>query len=270
MLKGLRQFGKELAAIGRNPKVLIPVIAVILIPVLYSALFLGAFWDPYGRLDELPVAVVNRDKGTDFNGTALHIGDDFEKKLQDNRQFDWKFVSKEEAEAGLANNAYYMAIEIPEDFSEKTTTLTTDHPTPARLTFLPNESYNFLASQIGNTAVEKMKALLNKEVTEAYAKTVFGQIEQLASGIGQASEGAGKLADGTAKAKDGALQIEQNLQKLASGSLTLQDGVDRLAGGGAQLRQGAAGLDAGAAELAAGLAQLSAAQQQLGEGAAEL
>lgn len=270
MFKGIKQFGKELAAIGRNPKVLIPVIAVIMIPVLYSALFLGAFWDPYGRLDELPVAIVNADKGAEFGGQTLHIGEDFEKQLKDNKQFDWKFVSKDEATAGLADNTYYMAIEIPEDFSEKTTTLTTDHPTQARLTFMPNESYNFLASQIGNTAVEKMKSMLNKEMTEAYAKTVFAQMEQLVGGIGQASEGAGQLADGTAKAKDGAVLIEQNLKQLASGSLTLQDGVAKLAQGSGQLNQGAAGLNAGAANLAGGLAQLSAAQQELGAGAAQL
>lgn len=270
MFKGIRQFGKELAAIGRNRKVLIPVIAVIMVPVLYAAMFLGAFWDPYGRLDDLPVAIVNRDKGAEFSGKTLKIGSDFEQQLKENKQFDWRFVSQEEAAEGLKNNAYYMAIEIPEDFSEKTTTLTTDHPAPAKLTFLPNESYNFLASQIGNTAVEKMKAMLNKEVTEAYARTVFGQMEQLADGLDKASDGAGQLADGTSKAKDGAQQIEQNLQKLASGSLSLQEGVSQLAAGGGQLNQGAAGLNAGAANLADGLAKLSAAQQELGAGASEL
>ncbi|RKN74953.1 YhgE/Pip domain-containing protein [Paenibacillus ginsengarvi] len=270
MFKGIRQFGKELAAIGRNHKVLIPVIAVIMVPVLYAAMFLGAFWDPYGRLDDLPVAIVNRDKGAEFSGKTLKIGSDFEQQLKENKQFDWRFVSQEEATEGLKNNTYYMAIEIPEDFSEKTTTLTTDHPAPAKLTFLPNESYNFLASQIGNTAVEKMKAMLNKEVTEAYARTVFGQMEQLADGLGKASDGAGQLADGTSKAKDGAQQIEQNLQKLASGSLSLQEGVSQLAAGGGQLNQGAAGLNAGAANLADGLAKLSAAQQELGAGASEL
>ncbi|GAA3403174.1 YhgE/Pip domain-containing protein [Paenibacillus hodogayensis] len=270
MLNGMKQFGRELGSIGRNYKVLIPVLAVILIPVLYSALFLGAFWDPYGRLSDLPVAIVNNDKGAEFNGKTLQIGSDFTGQLKQNPQFDWQFVSKEEAEAGLTDNKYYMAIEIPEDFSEKTTTLTSDRPTAARLSFMPNESYNFLASQIGNSAVEKMKALLNKEVTEAYARTVFGQMELLASGIGQASDGAGQLADGTAKAKDGARLIEQNLSKLAGGSVSLQDGIVKLEAGGGQVKQGAAQLSDGAAALSEGLTRLNAAGQELGAGAAAL
>ncbi|TMV50912.1 YhgE/Pip domain-containing protein [Paenibacillus mesophilus] len=270
MLKGLKQFGKELASIGRNRKVLIPVIAVLMIPVLYTAMFLGAFWDPYGRLDDLPVAIVNADKGTEFNGKSLRVGDEFEEKLKENRQFDWRFVSKQEAMDGLSNNTYYMAIEIPEDFSEKTATLTTDHPTAARLSFLPNESYNFLASQIGNSAIDKMKALLNKEITETYARTVFSQMEQLVDGIGKASDGAGQLADGTSKAKDGAQLIEQNLSKLASGAVTLGDGVAKLEAGGVQLKQGVARLGGGASELADGLIKLDAAQRELGAGAASV
>lgn len=270
MFKSWKQFGKELTAVMRNRRVLIPVIAVLMIPVLYTAMFLGAFWDPYGRLSDLPVAVVNADKGAEFNGKQLKIGQEFEGQLKKNPQFDWRFVTKDEADAGLKNNTYYMAIEIPEDFSEKTTTLTSDQPAAAKLAFLPNESYNFLASQIGNTAVEKMKALLNKEVTEAYARTVFGQMEQLVDGIGQASDGAGKLAEGTTKAKDGAVQIEQNLNKLVSGSVALKEGVSLLQAGGGQLNNGAAALGGGAAGLADGLAKLDAARQELGAGAATI
>ena len=65
------QIGSELSSIVRNPKVVIPVIAVMLVPLLYSALFLGAFWDPYARLDKVPVAIVNEDKGAQFEGESL-------------------------------------------------------------------------------------------------------------------------------------------------------------------------------------------------------
>lgn len=270
MFASLKQFGKELASIGRNPKVLIPVIAVLMVPVMYTAMFLGAFWDPYGRLEDLPVAVVNEDKGAEFNGKQLKIGEEFAGQLKENRQFDWRFVTKEEAKAGLENNTYYMAIEIPEDFSEKTTTLTSDHPTAAKLKFLQNEGYNFLASQIGNSAVEKMKAMLNKEVTQAYARAVFEQLGEMAGGISAASEGAGQLADGTAQAKDGMAQLVRHLNRLASGSVSLQDGVAELRKGGAGLNDGAASLRDGANGLATGLDSLYEAHGQLESGAASL
>lgn len=268
--RGLKQFGEELSGIARNKMLLISVIGVLMIPVMYSSMFLGAFWDPYGHLDKMPVAVVNADKGYTFNDEMMHIGDDFEAELKENEKFEWHFVSKAEAEAGIEDHSYYLAIEIPADFSEKTTSLTSDNPTPAQLTYLANESYNFLASQIGSKAVDTMKMELNKEVTAAYTRTVFEQMEELADGIGKASDGAGEIADGTTKAKDGAVLIEQNLAKLVSGSMTLQEGVGKLSDGGKALGKGSAELSTGTASLASGLAQLQAAQQQLGAGAASL
>ncbi|CAM4523927.1 putative membrane protein [Paenibacillus endophyticus] len=268
--RGLKQFGKELTGIAGNKMLLISVIGVLMIPLMYSSMFLGAFWDPYGHLDKMPVAIVNADKGYTYNDETLHIGDDFEEQLKENEKFEWHFVSQAEAEAGMEDHSYYMAIEIPADFSEKTTTLTSDEPTPAQLTYLANESYNFLASQIGSKAVDTMKVELGREVTAAYTRTVFGQIEELADGIGAASDGAGEIADGTTKAKDGAVLIERNLAKLVSGSMTLKEGVAKLSDGGAALGKGSAELSAGTAGLASGLAQLQAAQQQLGAGAASL
>lgn len=267
-MSGIKQFFKEITAIGRNPKALIPVIAVVMVPVLYSAMFLGAFWDPYAKLNDLPVAVVNSDEGATFEGKQLHIGQDFIDKLKESDNFNWSFVDKKQAEQGLKDNTYYMAIEIPEDFSDKTTTLTSDRPSPAEIVFMPNESYNFLAAQIGNTAIEKMKSELGKEVTKAYTHTVMDQVKTLADGLSQASAGAGEIASGTDTVKNGAIQLQQNLNKLASGSVTMKQGVMKLSGGSGMLAQGAADLQQGSGTLAGGLAQLSDANGKLAKGAA--
>ena len=39
------------------------VAAMLLVPLLYGALYLWAFWDPTGHLDAMPVALVNADAG---------------------------------------------------------------------------------------------------------------------------------------------------------------------------------------------------------------
>lgn len=266
-MNGFKQFFKEVAAIGRNPKVLVPVVAVLMVPVLYSAMFLGAFWDPYAKLDELPVAVVNSDTGANYEGSPMRIGQDFVDKLKENDNFDWHFVDKAQAEQGLKDNTYYMAIEIPADFSQKTTTLASERPTPAEIVFMPNESYNFLASQIGNTAIEKMKAELSREVTKAYTRTVFDQVHTLADGLNQASAGAGEIASGTDSARNGAVQLERNLNKLASGSVTMKQGIVKLAGGAVKLEQGTAELSRGGEALASGVGQLAEGNDKLVQGA---
>ncbi|MFC5403540.1 YhgE/Pip family protein [Cohnella soli] len=268
-MNGLKQYVKELAAIGRDPKLLIPMVAMLMIPIMYSGMFLGAFWNPYGHLDRLPVAVVDSDKGAESNGEAIHIGADFAKKLKEDPAFEYSFVSAEEARKGLEDHTYYMAIEIPADFSAKTATLTTAKPTQAEIIFLPNASSNYLASQIGKNAVEKMKNELGGEVTKAYAQAVLGQFKTLADGLGQASEGAGKLAKGADDATNGAQLLEQNLRKLADGAVTLNTGAGKLKAGADTLDRGAAELQKGAVALVGGLDRLSTGGEALKQGAAQ-
>ena len=48
-------------------------IAVLLIPVIYSFFYLKSYWDPYGNLQDLNVAVVNRDIGEDRSKSRKRI-----------------------------------------------------------------------------------------------------------------------------------------------------------------------------------------------------
>ena len=56
--------------------------AIIVIPMLYSGIFLGSMWDPYGNADKIPVAVVNEDNKVTYNGSSLHIGEDLVANLK--------------------------------------------------------------------------------------------------------------------------------------------------------------------------------------------
>lgn len=91
-------------------------------------MFLWAFWDPYGHLDKLPVAVVNEDKGAMFEGEQLKLGDKLVSKLKDRKDFNFIFVGKEEGYKKLKDQEFYMLIEIPKDFSENATTLMDENP----------------------------------------------------------------------------------------------------------------------------------------------
>ena len=50
------------------------VAVVCLVPLLYGVLYLWAFWDPYQRLDKLPVALVVEDRPAVADGTPVHVG----------------------------------------------------------------------------------------------------------------------------------------------------------------------------------------------------
>ena len=265
-MKSLSVFTKDLGAALRNPKVLIPMIAILFIPVMYSGFFLKAFWDPYGKMNELPVAVVNQDVGANYEGTQLQAGNDLVEELKVTDGFQWNFVSLEEAEAGMKDNTYYMSIIVPEDFSAKATTLLDDEPQPAKIIYEPNEGYNFLAGQIGGTAVAEIKSKVSAKVTEAYVESVFNQILEVSDGLGEAGEGASKIADGAGKLDDGALALKENLLVLTEGTGKLVNGVEPLTEGVSDLNTGAVALESGATTLASGLNQLSEAHTQLQDG----
>jgi len=270
--------------IASNRKVLIPIIAVLFIPLLYSGMFLWAFWDPYDRLDELPVAVVNNDKGATFEGKELHIGRDLVEKLKEKKQFDWHFVSEEEGKKGLKEQRYYMLIQIPEHFSQHATTLQDDHPKKLQLIYMPNESFNFLSAQIGGTAVEKIKTEVAKTLTETYAENMFNNIKTLADGLTQASDGAeklhdglvdasegtNKLYDGMKQAQDGSNELHRHLATLAEKSIAFTDGLHQAADGSMQVETGVQTLHDGMKRMVDGQGQLVAGAQQAKEGTAKL
>ena len=101
---------------GRLPRAALAVLTVI--PLLYGALYLYAFWDPYGNLDRIPVALVNADRpATASDGTVVHAGQDLTDELIDRRVFGWHVTDAEDAAAGLRSGRYHLVFSIPADFS---------------------------------------------------------------------------------------------------------------------------------------------------------
>lgn len=268
---------EELFTIFKNKKILIPIIAVMFVPVLYAGMFLWAFWDPYDKLDELPVAVVNGDSGATLDGERLLLGDELVSKLKGSKQFAFEFVDKKEAYKKLKDQNYYMVIEIPKDFSENATTLLNKQPKKLELIYTPNEGYNFLSAQIGGTAAEKIKTAVAEKVTETYAETMFEKVSKLADGVNQASDGAGQLSDGTVDLNNGAKDLKEGLATLAKKSIEFNDGMktaeigaDKLAAGSNDLSNGLATLAQKSIVFDQGVKDASSGSRKLASGSNEL
>ncbi|ANX11109.1 hypothetical protein ABE41_003760 [Fictibacillus arsenicus] len=276
----LKSIGAQFKAVFSNKKIAIPVFAVLFIPVLYTGMFLWAFWDPYDQMEDLPVAVVNLDEGYEYNGDNLDVGDEFVRKLKEKPQFEWKFVGENEARQGLENNDYYMMIEIPENFSEKATSLSGNEKDKPELIYTPNAGFNFLAAQIGGTAVDKMKESLSNELTKTYAEVMFGQVEQLAGGLEQAADGSNQVTVGLKKASSGSGELAAGMtektpqiKELESGAALFnskmtefESGMDQLLAAHKKLAAGTGELNTGAQSLKSGLSQATAGSEKIKEG----
>lgn len=261
---------REWQKILKNPWMIIILIAIITIPAIYTSVFLGSMWDPYGDADELPVAVVNHDKKVKYEGKTLQVGDDLVKNLKDSGSLDFRFVSDKKAKEGLESGEYYMIISIPEDFSKNATTLMDKNPKQMKLIYKTNPGTNYVASKMDDSAMAKIEKSVREKVTETYVKTVFAQIKTAGSGFQKAADGSGKIESGAKKLKAGNDTIEQNLNKLASSTLTFQNGAKSLSVGLKAYTDGVAKVDSGAKSLKSGTKTLKDGVAQLSSGATQL
>lgn len=254
----------------RTRKMIVPMIAILFIPVLYAGMFLWAFWDPYANMEDLPVAVVNLDEGAEMEGEQLTLGKELTETLIEDQTFKFTNVSKEEAEKGLGNQDYYVVIEIPENFSAHATTLLDDNPEKLTIVYKPNEGFNFLSAQIGETAMDKIRAEVNEKVAATYAEKLFASITEMGDGFGDAADGAGKLQDGVEKLYAGASDLKGYLETLAGSTVTLANGTDELARGAEKAAAGAKDLNKGLGSLSSGANALQAGAERASTGANEL
>ncbi|MGN4613967.1 YhgE/Pip family protein [Bacillus cereus group sp. MYBK71-2] len=255
-MKGNQLLRKEFTQIIKSKKILIPIIAVLFVPILYAGMFLWAFWDPYKQLDDLPVAVVNLDKGAVFDGKPIEVGKGLVDNLKDNTSFKWEFVSEKEAKKGMEGRKYYMLVRIPDDFSSNATTLLKDEPKPLNLEYIPNESLNFLSSQIGGTAIEKIKGEVASTLTKTYAEKMFDSIQDVSKGLADGAEGASKLHDGSSELHDGSSKVTDGLHTLQGKSGEMKDGVGKLFDGSGKVTAGLNTLNSKTGEMQIGIGKL--------------
>ncbi|PDX99564.1 phage infection protein [Bacillus pseudomycoides] len=266
-MRGFTLLGKEFTEIIKSKKILIPIIAVLFVPLLYAGMFLWAFWDPYEQLDDLPVAVVNLDKGAVFDGKPIEVGKGLVDELKDNKSFKWEFVSEKTAKEGMENRKYYMLVRIPENFSDNATTLLKENPRPLNLEYIPNESLNFLSSQIGGTAIEKIKGEVSNTLTKTYAEKMFDSIKDVSKGFADGADGANKLHDGSVELQDGSSKVTEGLHTLQGKSGEMTAGIHKLLDGSEKVTDGSSkvtnGLNILSNKSQAGIGELSNGSSQI-------
>ena len=261
---------QEWKNILKNHWIQIVLVALILIPSIYTVVFLGSMWDPYGNSGDLPVAVVNKDKAVEYNDKKLDVGDQLVKKLKDNDSLDFHFVNSKEANKGLKDGDYYMVITIPSNFSKNATTLLDKNPKKMVLNYTTNPGTNYVASKMDDSAIAKIKAEVSASVTKTYAETIFTSIGTMSDGFAEASDGTQQLSDGMTQLEDGNKTISDNLKVLASSSLTFKDGTNTLTKGLKDYTNGVVTVNNGIYQLKTGVGTLGSATPTLASGVSDL
>lgn len=204
------------------------------VPLLYGAIYLWSNWDPYGKIDQVPVAVVNQDRPVTVQGRTIDAGGSFVAELKKDPLVKWQFTDAAEAADGLHDGRYYAIISVPADFSAKLTSgaaLGTASPQRAAMQIRLDDANNFLVGIMADTIKSELERRIAAAAVTAYFEAVFGKLDELNNGLAKAADGAGQLRDGLGQANEGSGRLVAGLGKL-------KDGTQELAPGAAQVSEG--------------------------------
>ncbi|HEM4955649.1 TPA: YhgE/Pip domain-containing protein [Streptococcus suis] len=275
---------RKVKNIFKKPMTLVTILGIACVPALYNISFLTSMWDPYGRLDQLPVAVINQDQSASFQDKTLTIGDDMVDNMKESESLDFHFVPEKDAEKGLEEGDYYMVITLPEDLSEKASSLLTNQPEPITISYQTSKGHSFVASKMGESAMEKLKTSVSETITKTYTTAVFDSMREIQTGMVEAADGSQQLTNGASQLESGSQTLSNGLttlttsgqalvtgaNQLATGVVSYTDGVNQAATGSQTLSSGLTTYTNGVASLASGAEQLNANSSQLIAGVGQL
>lgn len=213
---------------GRMPKA--AVIALVLVPTLYAGLYLWANYDPYGNLDQVPVALIVEDDGATLpDGTTLNAGRQVADDLLDSGDFDWHELDLDAAEAGVEQGTYDFALHIPANFSASLASNADLDPQRARLALITNDANSYLSTTIANNVTDKVRDALARQVGVEAATSFLTGFADIRTQLATARDGAGQLVDGLDQAEAGAGQLTTGATKLSTSAGQLADGLSTIA-----------------------------------------
>lgn len=263
----------ELARFRRSRLTKAAIIAVLIVPLCYGALYVWANINPTGNLDRVDAAIVNADEPVDItdsdgNEQPIAIGRELAANLVGNdssKNYDWHITDASDARTGLADGKYRTVLTIPKNLSQAATSTDGDPEQAMQgvLDLKTNDAVNYINGTIADSIMQVARKTLNSQVTETYLDNVYlsfsdlkDSLQEAASGADELSDGAGELVDGTGELADGSAELSDGAGELAGGLDTIVDQTSSLPSDTEQLANGAE-------QVAAGNAQINDLVQQI-------
>ncbi|MFE2561586.1 YhgE/Pip family protein [Streptomyces sp. NPDC059352] len=240
----------ELKRFGRGKLPRAALVAILLLPLLYGALYLYSFWDPYSRLDKIPVALVNEDRGATADGKKINAGDDITEGLLESNTFAWHRVSDAEARKGVEDGTYYLSLTMPGDFSSRIASSSGDSPETGALRVRTNDANNYIVGQISRTVFSEVRTAASTKSSRTFLDKIFISFSDIHDATAKAAKGAGDLKQGVDKAKKGSKDLANGLKDAKTGSGDLAAGLKKLDKGAKDLESGSRKVANGTQSLA--------------------
>lgn len=217
----IKSFQSEIKRLLSSTYAKIALVAVICVPLLYGALYLKAFWDPYSKLNELPIAIVNKD--SEYKGS--NIGNDLVTSLKKSNSLKYQFVSETDADNGLEAGKYYASMTVPSDFTKTVQNVNTNLPNKASIVYKSKIASNYLANSIESRVVSEVVDSLSHKITAKYFNNIFISINDTSKRLSIASMDSYKLTDGLNDAYNGSQDIQTGISSIKTGNTQIVNGL---------------------------------------------
>jgi putative membrane protein len=231
--------------------------AVVLVPLAFAGLFVGAIGGGDDALDNIPVAIVNEDTlrvmtAADGTETNVFAGRQLVTELTGSDGFEWTITNADAAEELLASGDVYAILTVPSNFSASILSISGDNPQKADIAIRTDDAHSYLTGSVAQVVGQTMADTFGNAITAQYIGGIYSSM--------------GELGTSLTAAADGATQLQNGATSLTSGLAEYTDGVDSLAGGLTQLENGAGGLS----QLSSGISSYTSGVSQISDGLSQL
>ncbi|MFC5181173.1 YhgE/Pip domain-containing protein [Actinomadura harenae] len=157
-----------------------------LLSFVLSLLYLGANNDPVGSMKDLPIALVNADRGTQVAGRQINLGAQIASQTTNapdlKGKIAWKQVDRRTADDLLGKDKAFGALVIPENFSASVAALASpaqQQPHPPTMTVLTNPAAgsfgSSMATEINRKVVQTTSAQVGQQLTQQLTRQTAQQ-----------------------------------------------------------------------------------------------
>jgi putative membrane protein len=235
----------------RGPLLRLVPLGLALIPLVSASVYLWSAWDPFGRTDRIPVAVVNQDRPVTSQGELIDAGQLLVSQLRQDRIFDWRFVPEGPARRGLRDGRYAFTLTVPPDFSARLASPSSQAPQRASMLITLNDANGYLTGKLAETTEARLQDQIDTAARTAFAQRVLGDLDALRGRLAQGSTTATSQRDGTTRLAQDIAKLSE--QQRAAGQLATSG--QQLTGSALQLSQSLSGAASSMADQVPAAAQ---------------
>jgi putative membrane protein len=227
--------------------------AVVLVPLAFAGLFVGALSQTTSSVGDIPAAVVNSDQlvyrtAADGTKTPVYAGRQLVTELTGGKAgFDWTISNKADAEAALKNGTIDAILTVPKNFSASILSLAGSNPVQAKLTIHTDDAHSYLTGAVAGVVGSSLSSAFGHAITANYIAGLSSGVGSLTTALSSAAEGATSLSSGVSSYTSGVDQLSSGLGSLNSGASKLS-----------ALSSGVTAYTSGVSQLSAALTQANA------------